>query len=562
MTDPIVTLDKDQLTIEPGGQTQCVVTVKNLGTIVDGFQIEVCGEGVGEWAEVRPPSVSIYPDQESTAVVVFAPPAGTPSGTYPFGVRAASVVDSLTSRVAEGDLSVEKVIDLQGAITPATSTGRWRGRHFIKLSNWSNAPLRMKFTASDPDERLAFLLAPEILDLPVGGTGHSQIRVKTRKPFLRGTPTRLPFQVVAEADTPDSDTDDDSDTDSSSEPPQHTQDIQTPRAVFDGAFNQRPILSRFLVIAATIAVLALAGGVAWALTRPTTSPGDLVQGPPDTPQLTALAGDATSVVLRWNPQPALTGYRIHQQTPDGTTTKVTDVDGALGGFTVTELTAQSKTCYQVEAVRQEKTSALSARQCATTPAAAPPPAGATPTPAESASAGAAESTAVTAANANPTAAGESGSSPTGDAGAAPGGPGAGGAGDAGPATSEGSTSETSGSAGSGSPTTSSGAAGGSQVFTAGQFVAVVFIVPAADASALPRSQARSVALAQAGLTTGILHTTDYPDLRLIAGSTKPPADSYLVYSGPYDSQAAAQAFCAGQPELKTCLPVEPAPRGG
>ena len=174
--------------------------------------------------------MQVYPDQEATAVVVFSPPAGsaTRSGTFPFGVRAESVVDAGTSAVAEGDLEIGRVFGLQAKLTPVTSSGRWRGKHFIELTNWGNAPVRLKLTAGDPDEKLAFLVGPEILDLPLGVTGHAQLRVKTKSPFLRGTPVRLPFQLVAEPDPPETPTG-----------PPSPMMPDPRRATMDGAFSAR-----------------------------------------------------------------------------------------------------------------------------------------------------------------------------------------------------------------------------------------------------------------------------------------------------------------------------------
>src|SRR6478735_4427261 len=238
MTDPIVRLETAQLSIEPGGQGRTLVTVRNLGTIVEGFRLQILGEGVSEWARVTPPEVQVYPEQEATAVVVFSPPAGnlTRSGTLPFAVRAESVVDTDTSAVAEGDLDIGRVFGLQSKITPVTSSGRWRGKHFLEITNWGNAPIRLKLAAMDPDGRLAFLIGPETLDLPLGVTGHAQLRVRTLKPFLRGPATRLPFQVLAEPDPPDAVTG----------PPSL---IGNPRrATLDGAFVQRAIVSKVTVV--------------------------------------------------------------------------------------------------------------------------------------------------------------------------------------------------------------------------------------------------------------------------------------------------------------------------
>ena len=144
--------------------------------------------------------MSVYPGSEATAVVVFSPPPGAAaqSGTFPFGVRARSTEDANASAVVEGDITLGKVSGLQAKIVPVTSAGRWRGRHTIQLSNWGNAPVQLQLVASDPDAALGFYLRPDLVDLPIGGNATVRMTVRTRKPFMRGMQTRLPFQVIGE----------------------------------------------------------------------------------------------------------------------------------------------------------------------------------------------------------------------------------------------------------------------------------------------------------------------------------------------------------------------------
>ena len=267
MTDPIIRLETTQLSVEPGGQGRSLVTVRNLGNIVEGFRLQVLGEGVSEWAEVTPAEVQVYPEQEATAVVVFSPPAGntTRSGTFPFAVRAESVVDPgylSRRRGRPGDRPGLRPADRRSPRSPRP--GRWRGKHFIEITNWGNAPVQLKLSAADPDQKLAFLFGPEIMDLPLGVTGHAQLRVRTLKPFLRGAQVRLPFQVVAEPDPPEVPTG----------PPSM---IPNPRrATFDAAFVQRPILSKWVVILGALLVLGIIALVVWLLTRPAEVAGGLV----------------------------------------------------------------------------------------------------------------------------------------------------------------------------------------------------------------------------------------------------------------------------------------------
>ena len=551
MTDPIVQLETPQLTVEPGGQARSLVTVRNPGTIVEGFRLHVVGEGASDWAEVTPPEVQVYPDQEATAVVVFSPPAGsaTRSGSFPFGVRAESVVDAGTSAVAEGDLEIGRVFGLQAKLTPVTSSGRWRGKHFITLTNWGNAPVRLKLTAGDPDENLAFLVGPEILDLPLGVTGHAQLRVKTKSPFLRGTPTRLPFQLVAQPDPPET-------------PTGPLSPLPDPRrATMDGAFNAKPILSKLTVTAALVGVLAIGGGVAYALTRDSAeASAELASGPPRTPELSAVAKDATSIQLLWQGQAGMESYRIHQLTAEGNTTGVQTVDGALDSFVMAELEPETDYCFQLEAVRGGQSSPLSGQQCART--------GLTPPPTDaSGTAGSSESAASSAVSTPPALSSAVVSAPTpqtavtpptGASAGAPGAPGApGGSGASSvPATSGAGAP---GTGNSGAPPTTGSSPGAPGTFTPNQFIGVVFAVPAADAQAQQRAEDRRQQLVQAGIAASVLRTSEFPNLRF-GQSTQPPTDSYLVYVGPFENSPALTQFCQAQATLLApCLPVRPNP---
>jgi hypothetical protein len=555
MTDPIVSLETTQLTVEPGGQGRTLVTVRNLGTIVEGFALQVLGEGVAEWAEVTPPEVQIYPDQEATAVVVFSPPAGTTtrSGTFPFAVRAESVVNPETSAVAEGDLEIGRVFGLQAKITPVTSSGRWRGKHFMEITNWGNAPVQLKLTAADPDQKLAFLIGPEVIDLPLGVTGHARLRVRTLSPFLRGAQVRLPFQVVGEPDPPEVPTG----------PPSM---LPNPRRVaMDGAFVQRPILSKLTVTVAVLAVALVAGLIAFLVTRgPDQQVAGLEQGPPRTPELTAAAKDSTSIQLNWQSQPNIQTYRVNQLTPEGSTTGVTPVDGQLDAFVVEKLQPQTAYCFQLQAVRGDQVSGLSAQQCATTAAA--PPASASPSPSAVASSAAVSPPASPPVSAP--VAPESIAPPSVPASGPPSGgviapvvPGGGGAAPGAPSTAAGGGAPPppSGSGGAAASSPVATAGGSLVVFAPTDFIDVVFTVPAADAEAANRAEAQRAQLAAAGVAAAVLRSSDYPQLR-IAGAA--PLDSYLVYVGPFPSEQDARARCTANPPVGAfCLPIRPSPGG-
>jgi hypothetical protein len=83
--------------------------------------------------------------------------------------------------------------------------------------------------------------------------------------------------------------------------------------------------------------------------------------------------------------------------------------------------------------------------------------------------------------------------------------------------------------------------------------------PLDDVHAVDRAQQFATTLGQAGIPAAVLLDTAYPDLQLIQGLTPKPA--YLVYLGPFASQADASAACPSRPDIPGCWTVRPSPNG-
>lgn len=377
MADPVLRLDTPRVSVEPGGQAQVVVTVTSSSSIVEGFALDVVGLEPSRWAEVVPPSVDVYPGSAATAVVVFSPPAGAaaPSGDFAFGIRARSTENPDVSAVVEGDLTLGKVSGLQAKIIPVTSTGRWRGRHVIQLSNWGNTGVQLQLVATDPDSALGFYLRPDLVDLPIGGTATVRMTVRTRRPFLRGTPVRLPFQVVGEPVNP-------------APGPRPASPYGDPsRAVVDAALNQKPILSKAFITATALVLVAVIAGGVYAFTRKPPAVGSLEElGPPGKPKnFVVVATGPENLKATWTPIPQLTEYRLLEVDPE---TKVpqedSKVDQSLGQKIIDARLPDTRYCFQLRGVRGTKMGPLSEVACARTPKLPPTP---TPTPSDTASPG-------------------------------------------------------------------------------------------------------------------------------------------------------------------------------
>jgi hypothetical protein len=409
MTDPLLSLESERVPVQPGGQARVTVRITNPGAIVEGYALDVVGDGPAQWAEVVPPTVSIYPQQETSVVVVFSPPAGAGAagGLWPFGVRAQSQDDPNGSAVAEGDLDINRLVGLQAKLVPVTSSGRWRGRHTVQLSNWGNTPVRLRLVAADPDEALGFLVRPEEVDLQLGGSTTARVHVRTRRPVLRGTAPRLPFTVTAER------------TDVALTPGPTPVGAAPDRPVLNGAFQQRPIVSGTAVLLSLLLLAGLVVGAVFTLNGPASAEPSAyrdVAKPPQPRGVKAEAADPTTIEVRWEPIQDVDEYRVTaKDLAVPVTLGETAVKAPVNRHVQAGLAPGKEYCFEVTAVDDGVAGDASDRVCATTPVPEPTP---TATPSTSPSASPTDPGASTAAptTAAPTTAATGEPSPSGPGG--------------------------------------------------------------------------------------------------------------------------------------------------
>jgi hypothetical protein len=509
MADPLIRLDTEHAVVQPGGQVRVTVTITNTGNLVEGYWLQVLGPAAA-WAEVVPPEISVYPQQDATAAVILSPPSdgSALSGLLPFGVLASSTLDANTSAAAEADLEIGELHSLQAKIIPVTSTGRWRGRHVIQLSNWGNSQAQLQLVARDPDDALGFYVSPSYVDLPPGGQASVRLSARTKRPFLRGTAVRIPFQVIGEP------------LDGGGQPPPAVPYGDPSRPVIDAALNQKPILSRGLLTLLVLLVAGVVALVAFAVTRTETPVPDLYpRGAPPKGVLRVVGVTPSCVSLAWDPVALAERYDLQQVDPATKNVIKNDpLDAALTGTDVVGLPPAKEVCFRLSVTRAKTTGPPSDLVCATT-AAAPSTPAPTPTP----------------------------SDPATSAAPSP------------PPTPPPTTS-----APTPTPTFSPGDPNTDPIMKQ-QWIAVADVLPKTVAESDVQIHVQQ--LTAAGIQAKYLDTVHYP--RLVLYSTTPPPvptptpeGSWVVFVGPFPSQADADVQCpqiiANQGSA-TCFTGQPDP---
>ncbi len=198
----LVRLASDSVQVTPGATATLGVTVRNTGTVVDQFAIDVLGDAAA-WATAEPPALSLFPGTEGTTTVTFAPPrsAEIAAGTVPFAVRASSHEDPAGSAVEEGTVAVGAFSQTFAELLPRTSRGSRGATHELAVDNRGNSRLNASLEPSDPDQLLAFDVRPPGMVVEPGTSQFAKIHVRPRQRFWRGTPKTRPFALAVT--TPD-----------------------------------------------------------------------------------------------------------------------------------------------------------------------------------------------------------------------------------------------------------------------------------------------------------------------------------------------------------------------
>jgi hypothetical protein len=195
------TLASKAVTVTPGGEASLEVRVRNSGTVVDQFTLEVLGDA-SAWAIVEPAVIPLFPGAEAVARVKFKPPktSSVLARAVPFAVRVRSREDSRASLVEEGVVEVGPFNDTFAELIPRTAKGSTRARAQLALDNRGNVRINARLTAADPDRKLNFVITPPALTAEPGTASFASIRLSPRQRFLTGPPKVNPYKVHVHQD--------------------------------------------------------------------------------------------------------------------------------------------------------------------------------------------------------------------------------------------------------------------------------------------------------------------------------------------------------------------------
>jgi hypothetical protein len=194
-------LSSSALDVQPGQTASLQLTVRNSGTVVDRFSVEVL-DAPGAWTIVSPSSLSLFPAAEGTVTITFAPPRGSEvaAGETPFVVRVNSSEDPSGGASEEGTVNVGAFSDVSVELSPKSLRGRRMTVAELAVDNRSNVSYRAELSGSDPEMALDLRFRPPIIDAVPGQTGLVKVAVRPRRRFWRGAAVTRTFEIVLRED--------------------------------------------------------------------------------------------------------------------------------------------------------------------------------------------------------------------------------------------------------------------------------------------------------------------------------------------------------------------------
>jgi cytoskeletal protein RodZ len=223
----------ENLTVEPGRDTTCELTLSNTGSIVEQFSIMVLGDAVA-WIRADPPVVSMFPGAQQTVTLHFAPPRDhtTLAGELPFAIKVIPSNEPEESVTEEGVIHVGSFNDLGAELLPRNPTGRVLGRQRLAVDSRGNMPLPVAMSALDASDALRFRFRPALLTAAPGAAHFVHIRIRPHKRFWKGPQQLKPYKVTVSAE---------------GERP----------LVLDGQFTQRAVLPKWVYALVALIVAAV-----------------------------------------------------------------------------------------------------------------------------------------------------------------------------------------------------------------------------------------------------------------------------------------------------------------
>jgi hypothetical protein len=195
---PLLVFDSARVGVEPGGEAVLGLRVRNQATVVDELEIQLLGPAA-EWAAAEPPTLSLFPGTDGTALIRFRPPRTSKlaPGAVPVGVRVVSKVDPVRTVVDECRVDVGSFREVTAELWPRSSRGLRKARHEVRLRNEGNVPAGVSLEPAELDGSCRVTVQPGRVVVAPGQAASSRVTVRPSRTLWFGGVETYSFAVKA-----------------------------------------------------------------------------------------------------------------------------------------------------------------------------------------------------------------------------------------------------------------------------------------------------------------------------------------------------------------------------
>ena len=298
-TRPLIWMSDALTDVVPGQSVRIKVSVRNVGTIVETYDLSVLGPA-RTWVSVAPSEISLFPGDEGTAVVTIKPPRSPNmlAGRYEVAIKATSQVLWAERAVAEFSVTVAPYHQFKAVIARSTLELKTKTSTYLQIVNEGNSSTKFSVDVTDPDGVFEGSLDAPTYVLDPGQPAWLKVEVSGPVHIIGKQVHGAVFAHVNQV----------------LDLVTNTPVIGSKPFVQRVAVTQKPVIrfrlgwfGRILIIFALFALIA-----AFILSRLfSTAPASSAGAPAYPTNFSAVMSGNTSVVLTWDPVAGATGYHIY-----------------------------------------------------------------------------------------------------------------------------------------------------------------------------------------------------------------------------------------------------------
>jgi hypothetical protein len=298
-TRPLIWMSDALTDVVPGQSVRIKVSVRNVGTIVETYDLSVLGPA-RTWVSVAPSEISLFPGDEGSAVVTIKPPRSPNmlAGRYEVAIKATSQVLWAERAVAEFSVTVAPYHQFKAVIARSTLELKTKTSTYLQIVNEGNSSTKFSVDVTDPDGVFEGTLDAPTYVLDPGQPAWLKVEVTGPVHIIGKQVHGAVFAHVNQV----------------LDLVTNTPVIGSKPFVQRVAVTQKPVIrfrlgwfGRILIIFLLLALVA-----AFVLSRFFSTAPQSSAGAPSYPtNFSAVMSGNTNVVLTWDPVTGATGYHIY-----------------------------------------------------------------------------------------------------------------------------------------------------------------------------------------------------------------------------------------------------------